>query len=146
MLGPSFEREGQTHMRGTLGLLGLLAMTGCTSVNVVAPLSGSGERDVFVTASDISVPYQSLGLVQVTRKGVLLFGFADPAGTDLESGVRQSLLPEVRRMGGDGIINVHFHQTQYPLPTRILFALLFFSPLPSQVTLSGEVVRLGAPR
>ena len=133
-------------MRGTLGLLGLLAMTGCTTVNV-APLSSPGQsHDVFATASDISVPYQSLGLVQVTRKGVLLFGFGDPAGTDLESALRDSLLPEVRRMGGDGIINVHFHQIQYPLPTRILFAVLFFVPLPAQVTLSGEVVRLGAAR
>ena len=134
-------------MRGTLGLLGLLlAMTGCTTVSVATLPSAGGARDVFVTTSDISSPYQSLGLVQVTRKGVLLFGFGDPAGTDLEGGLRESLLPEVRRMGGDGIINVHFHQTHYPLPTRILFAVLFFVPLPTQVTLSGEVVRLGAAR
>lgn len=130
-------------MRGTLWLLGgVLALAGCTTVSV-APLPTGGEgRDVFVTASDISVPYESLGLVQVTRKGVLLFGFADPAGTDLEGGLRESLLPEVRRMGGDGVINLNFHQTQYGVPTRLLFALLFFAPLPSQVTLRGEVVRL----
>jgi hypothetical protein len=46
-------------------------------------------------------------------------------------------------MGGDGIMNVRFQQTQYILPTRILFAVLFFIPLPSEVTLSGEVVKLG---
>lgn len=131
-------------MRGRLGRLGwvLALMTGCTTVSVAPLPAGGGARDVFVTTSDLSVPYESLGLVQVTRKGVLLFGFADPAGTDLEGGLRESLLPEVRRMGGDGIINVSFHQTQYGVPTRVLFALLFFAPLPSQVTLKGEVVRL----
>ncbi|ATB27707.1 hypothetical protein [Melittangium boletus] len=131
-------------MRGRLGLLFLMGLTGCTTVNVAALPSVRDTREVFVTTSDVPGPYQSLGLVQTTRKGVLLFGFADPAATDLEGGLRESLIPEVRRMGGDGIMNVRFHQTQYGLPTRILFALLFFIPLPSQVTLSGEVVRLGA--
>jgi hypothetical protein len=100
-------------------------------------------RDVFVTTGDVKGPYQSLGVVQTTRRGVLLFGFADPAGTDVEAGMYESLIPEVRRMGGDGIMNVRFQQTQYILPTRILFAVLFFIPLPSEVTLSGEVVKLG---
>ena len=45
-------------------------------------------------------------------------------------------------MGGDGIINVRFEQTQYALPTRILFAILFFIPLPSESTITGEVVKL----
>ncbi|WP_257449013.1 hypothetical protein [Archangium lipolyticum] len=124
------------------GLLILMALAGCTSVNVVRVPSMGDTREVFVTTSDVKGPYQSLGLVQTTRRGVLLFGFADLASTDLEGGLHESLLPEVRRMGGDGIMNVRFQQTQYPLPTRILFALLFFIPLPSEVTFSGEVVRL----
>ncbi|HEX5751973.1 MAG TPA: hypothetical protein VFZ09_37475 [Archangium sp.] len=130
-------------MRGTFGLLLLMALAGCTSVNVAQVPSIRDRRDVFVSTGDVKGPYQSLGVVQTTRRGVLLFGFADPAGTDLESGLRESLLPEVRRLGGDGIMNVRFQQTQYPVPTRILFALLFFIPLPSEVTLSGEVVKLG---
>jgi hypothetical protein len=129
-------------MRRTLGLLLAVGLTGCTTVNVASLPSSRDARDVFVTTSDVQVPYQSLGLVQTTRKGVLLFGFADPAGTNLQDGLREALLPEVRRMGGDGIMNVRFHQTQYALPTRLLFALLFFIPLPSQVTFTGEVVRL----
>ncbi|ATB42230.1 hypothetical protein CYFUS_007708 [Cystobacter fuscus] len=129
-------------MRRTLGLLLSVGLTGCTTVNVASLPSSRDTRDVFVTTSDVQVPYQSLGLVQATRKGVLLFGFADPAGTSLEDGLRDALLPEVRRMSGDGIMNVRFHQTQYALPTRLLFALLFFIPLPTQVTFSGEVVRL----
>lgn len=134
-------------MRGMFGLLILATLAGCTSVNVVRAPSIQDTREVFVTTSDVRTPYQSLGLVQATRRGVLLFGFADLASTNLEGGMYESLIPEVRRMGGDGIMNVRFHQTQYPLPTRILFALLFFIPLPSEVTFSGEVVRLapGAP-
>ncbi len=130
-------------MRGTFGLLMLMALAGCTSVDVARVASIRDRRDVFVTSGDVKGPYESLGVVQTTRRGVLFFGFADPAGTDLEAGLRESLLPEVRRMGGDGIMNLRFQQTQYTLPTRILFALLFFIPLPSEVTLSGEVVKLG---
>jgi hypothetical protein len=129
-------------MRGLSGLLILMALAGCTSVNVVRVPPMGDTREVFVTTSDLKVPYQSVGLVQTTRRGVLLFGFADLASTDLEGGMYESLIPEVRRMGGDGIMNVRFHQTQYPLPTRILFALLFFIPLPSEVSISGEVVKL----
>lgn len=130
-------------MRGTFGLLMLMVLTGCTSVNVARVPSMGDRRDVFVSTGDVKGPYQSLGVVQTTRRGVLLFGFADLAGTDLEAGLRESLIPEVRRLGGDGIMNVRFQQTQYTIPTRILFALLFIIPLPSEVTLSGEVVRLG---
>jgi hypothetical protein len=130
-------------MRGTFGLLLLMALAGCTSVNVAQVPSIRDRRDVFVSTGDVKGPYQSLGVVQTTRRGVLLFGFGDPAGTDLEAGLRESLIPEVRRLGGDGIMNVRFQQTQYTVPTRILFVLLFFIPLPSEVTLSGEVVKLG---
>jgi hypothetical protein len=131
-------------MRRLLGTIFLLtALAGCTTVNVARLNANRAGRDVFVTTGDPAGPYTSLGLVQTTRKGVLLFGFVDPAGTDLESGFREALLPQVRSLNGDGIINVRFQQTQYPLPTRILFAVLFFIPLPSEVTLSGEVVKLG---
>lgn len=130
-------------MRGTFGLLILMALAGCTSVNVSRVPSMGDTREVFVTTGDVKGPYQSLGVVQTTRRGVLLFGFADPVGTDVESGLYESLIPEVRRLGGDGIMNVRFQQTQYILPTRILFAVLFFIPLPGEVTLSGEVVKLG---
>jgi hypothetical protein len=130
-------------MRGTFGLLILVTLAGCTSVDVARVPSLRDTRDVFVTTGDVKGPYQSLGVVQATRRGVLLFGFADPAGTDLEDGLHETLIPEVRRLGGDGIMNLRFQQTQYTVPTRLLFTLLFFIPLPSEVTLSGEVVKLG---
>jgi hypothetical protein len=133
-------------MAGRLGLLlgVVVALGGCTAVDVArAPDTGRG-RDVFVSTSDLPGPYTSLGVVQATRRGVLLFGFADPAGTDLQADLDEQLLPQVRMMGGDGVINVRFQQTQYALATRILFAVLFFVPLPSEATITGEVVKLEA--
>jgi hypothetical protein len=128
-----------------LGVVGVfVALSGCTTVDVAVAPDVSRGRDVFVTTSDLKGPYKSLGVVQATRRGVLLFGFADPAGTDLQGDLDEQLLPQVRMMGGDGIINVRFQQTQYALATRILFAILFFAPLPSEATITGEVVKLEA--
>jgi hypothetical protein len=119
-----------------------LALGACTTVDVARVPSTRGGRDVFVSTADVPGPYKSLGVVQATRRGVLLFGVVDPAGTDLQASLDDQLLPQVRSMGGDGVINVRFQQTQYTLPTRILFAILFFIPLPNEATLSGEVVKL----
>lgn len=123
-----------------LGLMG--ALGGCTTVDVARVPSLRGGKDVFASTADIPGPYKSLGLVQATRRGVLLFGFADPAGTDLQGALEDQLLPQVRTMGGDGVINMRFQQTQYTLPTRLLFAILFFIPLPNEATITGEVVKL----
>ncbi|HYH99363.1 hypothetical protein [Hyalangium sp.] len=136
-------------MAGRLGLLlgvvgVFVALGGCTTVDVAVAPDVSRGRDVFVTTSDLKGPYKSLGVVQATRRGVIVFGFADPAGTDLQGDLDEQLLPQVRMMGGDGIINVRFQQTQYALATRILFAILFFAPLPSEATITGEVVKLEA--
>jgi hypothetical protein len=125
----------------TVGLL--VALGGCTTVDVARAPSSRGGHDVFISTADHPGPYQSLGVVQATRRGVLLFGFADPAGTDLQANLEEQLLPQVRAMGGDGVINLRFAQTQYLLPTRILFAILFFIPLPSESIFTGEVVKLG---
>jgi hypothetical protein len=131
-------------MWGRLVLLlgAALVLGACTTVDMARAPSARGGRDVFVSTADMPGPYKSLGVVQATRRGVLLFGFADPAGTDLQANLDEQLLPQVRSMGGDGVINVRFQQTQYTLPTRILFAILFFIPLPNEATISGEVVKL----
>jgi hypothetical protein len=119
---------------------------GCTVVNTARLASDRSGQDVFVTAGDIPEPHDSLGLVQATRGGVLLFGFVDPVGTDIQAGLEQSLVPQIRQMGGDGAVRVRFHQTQYTPLTRVLFAFpFFFIPLPSQVTVTAEVVRLRRP-
>jgi hypothetical protein len=128
--------------RWVLPLGVLVALSGCTTVDVARVQAMGRGHDVFVSTRDAPGPYKSLGVVQATRRGVLLFGFADPAGTDLQSDLDEQLLPQVRQMGGDGIINVRFQQTQYTLPTRILFSILFFIPLPSEATITGEVVKL----
>ncbi|MET0401567.1 MAG: hypothetical protein ABW123_04150 [Cystobacter sp.] len=128
-----------------LAALALLALTGCTAVNTAAVPSTRDGRDIFVTAGDIPEPHESLGLVQVTRSGVLLLGFLDVVGTDLQKGFHEALIPQVRRMGGDGAINVRFRQTQYMPTTKVLGAIFFFIPLPTEVTLSAEVVKLHRP-
>ncbi|HYO54875.1 hypothetical protein [Archangium sp.] len=85
-------------------------------------------------------PYESLGMLQATRSGVLLFGFVDVMGTDLEAGFKEVLIPQVRQMGGDGAINVRFRQTQHLPAVKVVGAILFFIPLPSSVTMTAEVL------
>ena len=120
----------------------LVALTGCTVINTASVPSDRSGRDVFVTAGDIPEPYETLGMVQATRSGVLLFGFVDVIGTDLNAGFKEVLIPQVREMGGDGAINVRFRQTQYLPVTKVFGAILFFIPLPSSVTVTAEVVKL----
>jgi hypothetical protein len=80
--------------------------------------------------------------VQATRSGVLLFGFVDVVGTDIEAGLKDVLIPQVREMGGDGAINVRFRQTQYLPAQQVMGAIFFFVPLPTSVTVTAEVVKL----
>lgn len=142
-------RDRQAFRRAApwaLALALLAPMGGCTVVNTATiPPPNPAVRQPFVTLGDITTPYESLGLVQVTRKGVLLFGFLDPVGTDIQQGFNDVLVPLIRERGADGMINVRFHQTQYLLPTRIIFAVLFIFPLPTNVTITGEIVRLRPP-
>jgi len=117
----------------------IVAWTGCTTISraVVRPR----HRSLFVTTGDIGQPYRSLGLVQATRKGVLVMGFIDPAATDLQHGF-DDLMREAQIAGADGVINVRYRQTHYPTVSRVLFAILFFVPLPTEVTVTGELVKL----
>ena len=118
------------------------AGTGCTVVNTVTLPSQPGQGDVFVTAGDISEPHDVLGLVQASRSGVLLLGNFDVVGTDLEAGFKEVLIPEIKRMGGDGAVRVRFHMTQYTPVAHVLGAIFFFAPLPSTVVVTGQVVKL----
>ena len=122
--------------------LSLMALTGCTVIDTSRLPSDRGGQETFVTAGDIPEPYESLGVVQATRSGVLLFGFADVVGTDIDAGLREVLIPQVRQMGGDGAINVRFRQTQYLPLTKVMGAIFFIFPLPSSVTVTAEVVKL----
>jgi hypothetical protein len=122
--------------------LSLAALTGCTVIHTAAVPSDRSGQDIFVTAGDIPEPYESLGMVQATRSGVLLFGFVDVVGTDIQAGLSEVLIPQVREMGGDGAINVRFRQTQYLPVQQVLGAIFFFAPLPTSVTVTAEVVKL----
>lgn len=133
-------------MRACLGGL-LLLLSGCTTVTIAQVPTTRGGRDIFITSSDLKEPYESVGLLQVTRRGIRVFGAGDPAGTDLEAGFRDAIV-QIRMMGGDAMINTRWHQTQYTGlgQTLSIFAL---GMLPGEVTITGEVVRLrrneGAP-
>jgi hypothetical protein len=120
----------------------LVALTGCTVINTASVPSDRSGKDIFVTAGDIPEPYETLGMVQATRSGVLLFGFVDVMGTDLNAGFKDVLIPQVRAMGGDGAINVRFRQTQYLPVAKVFGAIFFIIPLPSSVTVTAEVVKL----
>lgn len=127
-------------MRLRIALAATFAV-GCTTIDTATVPSDRSGRGLFITQEDLSEPYESLGPIQATRRGVLLFGFVDPAGTDLQAGLEE-LVTEVRKLGGDGVINLRYQQTQYPIVTRVLGALFFFVPLPAEVNVTGEVVRL----
>ncbi len=120
----------------------LVISSGCTVVNTVALPSTPGGKDIFVTAGDIKEPHDVLGLVQVQRSGVLLFGNLDVVGTDIEAGLKDVLIPQIREMGGDGAVRVRFNQTQYTPWARVFGAIFFIFPLPSQVQVTAQVVKL----
>jgi hypothetical protein len=130
-------------MRVPVAALCVALTAGCTAVNTARlPQGTAGAGDVFVTTGDIKEPYASLGVIQATRKGAVIFGWGDPGGTDLDDALKD-LVAEARVMGGDGVINLRFQQTQYPPWARTCGLIFFIVPLPAEVTLTGEVVRLG---
>jgi len=120
----------------------LLLLSGCTA-STFARFPAPDPTRPFVTAEGLpaGTPYDSVGLVQVTRRGVLVFGFADPAGTEVD-GALVDLELEARKVGADGVVNARVVKQPWTLAERITGAVLFFMPLPSEVTLTGELVRL----
>ena len=133
-------------MRSLLLCFAVVTASSCTVVNSIAlpSVPGAPGQEIFVTAGDISAPHDVLGMVQVHRAGVLLVGNIDVIGTDLEAGVRETLIPEVKKLGGDGVVRVRYHMTQYTPWARVIGAIFFIFPLPSEVTITGQVVKLKA--
>ena len=125
-----------------LAALLLVFGSACTVVNTARIDAERRPRGLFISAGDIPEPHESLGMIQVTRSGVRLFGFWDVVGTDIQAGLEQTLRPEIERLGGDGAINVRFHQIQYTPAAQVIGLIFFFVPLPSSVTVTGEVVKL----
>jgi len=138
-------KKNKTSVLLQVALVAVLsvASSACTIVNTAVLPTDPRAHAPFVTTGDITGPYQSLGLIQITRKGHLLFGFVDVVGTDIQAGFVETLMPEVRKLNGDGIINVRFHQTQVLPVTQVVQALFFFVPfLWTEVTITGEVVKI----
>jgi hypothetical protein len=100
-----------------------------------------------ITMGDTSRPYQSLGYLQMTRKGADLFGFISVVDADLKKLFGEELIAELAKRGADGIINVRFQERQWTTAERVLFALppLFLFPLPTRVELTGELIRWAPP-
>ncbi len=128
-----------------LPLLALLSLGGCTSVQYVEFPKRTAPGTIFFTAEAVKPPYESVGVIQLTRKGARVFGFADPVGTDLETAMKE-LTPQIQTSGADGVANVRMHSTPITLGDEILGAIFFFAPIGTQVTITGELVRLGPPR
>ena len=120
----------------------LLTSTGCTMVNTAKLPSDRSGREIFLTSGDIPEAYTTLGVVQATKGGVRLFGFFDPANTTIQSGLQELLIPEIQKMGGDGAINIRYHQSQYTPWAQVAGLIFFFIPFPTSVEVSGEVVKL----
>lgn len=130
-------------------VLAALATTACTARSAYVQ-SPSVQNRYLITMGDTARPYESLGYLQLTRKGADLFGFISIVDADVQKLFGEELIAELAKRGADGIINVRFRERQWTTAERVLFALppLFLFPMPTKVELSGELIRfvdLGPP-
>jgi hypothetical protein len=118
------------------------AAVGCTARSAYVQ-SPAVQNRYLITMGDTAKPYESLGYLQMTRKGADLFGFISIVDADLGKLFGEELVNELAKRGADGIINVRFHERQWTTAERVLFALppMFLFPLPTRVELSGEMIR-----
>jgi len=121
--------------------------TACTTISMATlPPAVPGQKPVLVTTGDAGRPYQSLGLVQVYRAGYTFGWFAVPGDVNLNDVMRDYFIAEAARRGADAVIHVRFHEDQYTPGLRTIMTIppLIFVPLPTSVTISGELVRFAA--
>jgi len=121
-----------------------VAVGGCTVVSVAKlPPPRPGAKHIQVTTGGVSQPHESLGLVQVYRGGLYLFGWVPVPALDLQTVIDEDLIPEAERRGADAVINLRFHEDQYSPVLRFVLLIppLLLIPLPANVTMSGELVR-----
>ena len=117
--------------------LGLLA--GCTVGNLYMYPPEIAEH-YLITMGESPRPHVSKGFVQITAKGANLAGFLTVVDADLQKMFGELLIPEIEKAGADGIVNLDFKETQHPTATKVVFAILFFIPLPTSVEITGELV------
>jgi hypothetical protein len=126
--------------------LALVATTACTARSAYVQPPQIQQR-YLITMGDTDRPYRSLGYLQMTRKGLDLFGFLSIVDADLGKLFGDELVRELEKRGADGIINVSFKERQWTTGERVLFALppLFLFPLPTRVELTGELIQFVEP-
>lgn len=126
----------------TFVFLVALFTAGCTARSAYVQ-SPAVQNRYLITMGDTGRPYESLGYLQLTRKGADLFGFFSIVDADVKKLFGDELVRELAKRGADGIINVRFNERQWTTAERILFALppLFLFPLPTRVELTGELIR-----
>ena len=126
-----------------LFILALLATSACGSARSAYVQPPAVQNRYLITMGDTSRPYESLGYVQLMRKGADLFGFFSIVDADMQKLFGDELIRELERRHADGIINLRFHESQWTTAERVLFALppMFLFPMPTRVELSGELIR-----
>ena len=124
-------------------VIAFLATTACGSARSAYVQPPAVQNRYLITMGDTARPYESLGYLQLTRKGADLFGFISIVDADIKKLFGDELIKELNQRGADGIINVRFHERQWTTAERVLFALppFFLVPLPTRVELSGELIR-----
>ena len=124
-------------------LVATVATTACGSARSAYVQPPAVQNRYLITMGDTARPYESLGYLQLTRKGADLFGFFSIVDADIKKLFGDELVRELGKRGADGIINVRFHERQWTTAERVLFALppFFLVPLPTKVELSGELIR-----
>src|SRR5215216_1435639 len=122
--------------------LSLALVTAC-SVRSAYVQPPTVQNRYLITMGDTARPYESLGYLQLTRKGADLFGFISIVDADIQKLFGDELIKELEKRHADGIINMRFHERQWTTLERVLFALppMFLFPLPTRVELSGELIR-----
>lgn len=127
-----------------LVLIAAITATGaCGSVRNAYVQPPAVQQRYLITMGDTQRPHESLGYLQLTRKGADLFGFISIVDADLQKLFGEELIDELKKRNADGIVNVTFHERQWTTAERVLFALppMFLFPLPTRVELRGELIR-----
>lgn len=121
-----------------LPLMAVVLTCGCSSIRQVNFPSGN---DVFVTTGDgnIAKPYEPVGMLIYAKNGIRiplpLLGFIPFDDVDPDLAIKQVLLPRVREMGGDAVINLNINWQ----PATAGFLGLFADG--GYITIYGTVIR-----
>ncbi|MBM3328829.1 MAG: hypothetical protein FJY67_05040 [Calditrichaeota bacterium] len=120
-------------------LLALACLSGCAAETTVH-LGGSlkGDREIVLTTGSLDQPVRSIGITQVSRYGLALFGFFDLWPADLREVLNRDLRDAAARTGADAVVNLQFFEMQYPAALKILSILTVVSPRYAFAT--GELV------